>query len=311
MEIFVYNGTDASVRLDKYIMLKHPELKFGMLKKYWTQNKVKLNGKKQALSTKLTVGDEIKLFLPQALAAAKLHVLYEDENYIAVNKPAGMPSMSKHAEMDNNPVSPTALYTIRQYLQQNATSTAKAAFQPVLCHRLDVGTSGVLLAAKNEKSEQFALQLIRMHQFKKEYLVAVAGKPPKQNGTLEHWLQKNSTAAFVKTVPAGSLGAKKATLQYTVLYSNGHLSLLEVELITGRTHQIRVQMAAIGCPVIGDEKYGNFAINRQSNCQTPCLCAKALTFPTNIENELFQQYAGLRIETGLPWFYPAIQQNKL
>lgn len=145
-------------------------------------------------------------------------------------------------------------------------------------HRLDANTEGLVALARTEAMRERLLRAFRTHEnIGKIYHAVVVGTPAQRAGTLEHTLQKDAAGAFVRVVAPGTPGGQPAKLAYRVLETRGGLSLVEIELYTGRTHQIRVQMAAIGCPVLGDDKYGDREMNRRCRVKRQQLLAKRLT----------------------------------
>lgn len=145
-------------------------------------------------------------------------------------------------------------------------------------HRLDANTEGLVALARTEAMREQLLRAFRTHEnIQKIYHAVVVGTPAQRAGTLEHTLQKDAAGAFVRVVAPGTPGGQPAKLAYRVLETRGGLSLVEIELYTGRTHQIRVQMAAIGCPVLGDDKYGDREMNRRCRVKRQQLLAKRLT----------------------------------
>jgi len=145
-------------------------------------------------------------------------------------------------------------------------------------HRLDANTEGLVAFARTESMRDTLLDAFRTHEnIEKVYHAVLCGVPDRREGTLEHTLSKDAEGSFVRVVPRGTAGGLSAKLSYRVLATKGELSLVEIRLFTGRTHQIRVQMAAIGCPVLGDDKYGNREANRKYKKRKQQLLAKRLT----------------------------------
>lgn len=145
-------------------------------------------------------------------------------------------------------------------------------------HRLDANTEGLVIFARNEQAEQKLLEAFRTHtDIQKTYLAIICGTPAQSEAELINWLVKDAEGAHVRVVPAGTRGALKAMLKYRVIQTLGRFSLVEIELLTGRTHQIRVQFAAAGYPVLGDDKYGDREINKLYRCRRQALLAKELS----------------------------------
>lgn len=281
------------VRLDKYLMEQFPALGVGRLNKALRENKIKLNGKKQPLSTRVQNGDIVRLFLnddaleKRALPAAML--VYEDDDILVVNKPAGV-------EVDG-PADDTLLKRVCATLAERG-----GASQAVLCHRLDAGTSGLILLARNAAAEQFLTEAIRQRQIQKRYLCVTFGRPQPPAALLHDYLSKDAERGVVRILSAPAPGAKEILTGYETLAVNGRLALLQVDLITGRTHQIRAHLAHIGCPILGDSKYGNNAANRELHFKYQALCAWELRFPAQIEDARFSRLAGRVFHAEKPWY---------
>ncbi|WP_300364556.1 RluA family pseudouridine synthase [uncultured Subdoligranulum sp.] len=290
------------VRLDKYLMEQYPALGPGRLNKALRENKIKLNGKKLPLSTRVQNGDVIRLFLQdEQLEARPLPTavfVYEDNDILIANKPAGI-------EVDG-PAADTLLKRVQ------ATLTANG--QPghaVLCHRLDTGTSGLVLLAKNREAESFLTGAIKQRRIEKRYLCVTFGHPQPPAALLRDYLLKDAARGVVRVVSSPADGAREILTGYETLAVSGRLALLEVELITGRTHQIRAHLASIGCPILGDSKYGNNAANRELHFKYQALCAWELRFPTQIAEAQFAHLAGRVFHAEKPWYCNQITDGTL
>ena len=290
------------VRLDKYLMEQFPALNLGRLNKALRENKIKLNGKKQPLSTRVQNGDTIRLFLnddqlenrpiPPAV------FVYEDDDIIVANKPASI-------EVDG-PAADTLLKRVQAKLASEGKST-----HAVLCHRLDTGTSGLILLAKNNRAEQFLTNAIKTRSIEKRYLCVTFGRPQPPTALMHDYLLKDADRGIVKIVSSPAGGAKEVITGYETLAVSGRLALLEVELVTGRTHQIRAHLAHIGCPILGDSKYGNNAANRELHFKYQALCAWELRFPAHIADEAFAHLAGRVFHAEKPWYCRQLTEGTL
>ena len=290
------------VRLDKYLMEQYPALGPGRLNKALRENKIKLNGKKLPLSTRVQNGDVIRLFLQDGQLEARplptAVFVYEDNDILIANKPAGI-------EVDG-PAADTLLKRVQ------ATLTANG--QPghaVLCHRLDTGTSGLVLLAKNREAESFLTGAIKQRRIEKRYLCVTFGHPQPPAALLRDYLLKDAARGVVRVVSSPADGAREILTGYETLAVSGRLALLEVELITGRTHQIRAHLASIGCPILGDSKYGNNAANRELHFKYQALCAWELRFPTQIAESRFAHLAGRVFHAEKPWYCNQITDGTL
>lgn len=290
------------VRLDKYLMEQFPALGLGRLNKALRENKIKLNGKKQPLSTRVQNGDVIRLFLrddqleDRPVPAAVF--VYEDDDIIIANKPAGI-------EVDGS-AADTLVKRVQRTLEEE-----QHGGQAVLCHRLDTGTSGLVLLAKNKTAENFLTSAIKARNIEKRYLCVTFGRPQPPAALMHDYLIKDAERGIVKITSSPVGGAKEVVTGYETLAVSGRLALLEVELVTGRTHQIRAHLAYIGCPILGDSKYGNNAANRELHFKYQALCAWELRFPTHIENEHFSHLAGRVFHAPKPWYCAQVMDGTI
>lgn len=257
------------VRLDKYLTDQFPALGPGRLNKALRENKIKLNGKKQPLATRVQNGDVIRLYLTDDQLEKRplppAVFVYEDDDILVANKPAGIA------------VDGPAEDTLCKRVQATLAAGGRPA-HAVLCHRLDTGTSGLILLAKNEAAEQFLTQAIKDRVIQKHYLCITFGRPQPPAALLHDYLRKDAERGVVRVVPTPAGGAKEIITGYETLAVSGRLALLQVELVTGRTHQIRAHLAYLGHPVLGDSKYGNRKMNERTGLKTQALCAQRLTF---------------------------------
>ena len=306
------------IRLDNYLMQQFPTLGIGRLNKALRENKIKLNGKKQPLSTRVQNGDQIRLFLTDAQlgvavpggpvylqARADAEILYEDEGLLIVNKPAGIP-------VEGN-VPDTLRNRVLRALYNQGRPAADDAY-PALCHRLDTGTSGLLLLAKDAETEAFLGEMIRSRTLRKYYLCVTFGRPQPPQATLNGYLRKDAARGLVQVLDGTGrppADAKPITTKYETIAVSGRLALLKVELVTGRTHQIRAHLASIGCPILGDSKYGNHAANRELRLKYQALCAWELRFPSRIESPRFAALAGRTFHAPKPWYYEQVLNGTL
>jgi len=304
------------LRMDKYLLEQYPHLGLGRLNKALRENKIKLNGKKQPLSTRVQAGDEIRLFILDEIleggaapegplyrsARCPAEIVYEDEQVLVANKPAGLPA--------EDPAAPDTLYN-RACLYLHGQGKSEEEINALrLCHRLDTGTSGLIVLAKNLHAEEVLTGWIRDRRVQKTYLCVTFGRPQPEEATLTGWLVKDSAQGRVKIYPEEVPGGKEVETQYETLAFSGRLALLQVRLITGRTHQIRAHLAGIGCPILGDSKYGNNAANRELRLKYQALCAYELRFPQTSE-EAFAPLSGRVLHAPKPWYYGQILDGTL
>ena len=275
MKTITIGTNDAGQRLDKFLGKLLKEAPASFYYKMLRKKNIVLNGKKATGNEKLTAGDSIKLFLSDEtfekfagkrqtndLAASvpniALEIVYEDHDVLAINKPAGM--LSQKAKKEDI----SANEYILQYLLESGTITRESlhTFKPSVCNRLDRNTSGILVAGKTLNGLQQMSKAFRERSMEKYYLAIVAGHISKPR-RIEGFLKKDGVNNQVTILSEPSNDAKPIITEYRPLKLVGQVTLLEVHLITGRSHQIRAHLASIGHPVIGDTKYGNPRLNRE------------------------------------------------
>ena len=195
-------------------------------------------------------------------------IIYEDNHILVAVKPQNMPSQEDESK------DPDILSILKNYLKETYDKPGDAYLG--LVHRLDRVTGGVMVFAKTSKAAARLSEAIREGEFEKTYLAVVYDTPKEKQAVLVNHLKKDPKSNTVRVVPEVTEGAKYAELTYKVFESIGKLSLVGVKLATGRSHQIRVQMAAIGHPVLGDDKYGDRETNRRFRCRTQQLLCKRM-----------------------------------
>ncbi len=318
MKKIIYEN-QKETRLDNFLLEKYPVLSFGKLNKYLRENKIKVNSKKVLLSTRLKQGDEIKIFLnddvltekmyefPFLEASDKICIVYEDNNLLVADKMAGVIVNDLTNKQTDTHINRCLKYLYKKGEYNPNTSS----YTPSLCHRLDTGTSGLVVVSKNQNTENFILQLFKDHSLTKHYICVTLGCPPKKQDNLTAYLTKNKEIAKVKiTQKPINKFSKKIITNYQVLQNCGELSLVQVKLITGRTHQIRAHLASIGCPILGDSKYGINTENRKRKIKYQALSAISLTFPQITQKE-FEMYSNIKIQVDMPWYYNAVLNKEI
>ena len=288
MKEFTIGKNDAGQRLDRWLAKTLPLLPAPLAQKYIRIKRVKLNGKGAKRDTRLAVGDVLQLYIndeffhrptPEnaflSVFKPQLDIVYEDENLLLVNKRPGLVVHPDEHERVN-----TLVTHIQAYLYQKKewSPYAENAFAPALCNRIDRNTSGIVIAAKNAETLRVMNQKIRDRELVKLYLCIVHGRMSPPEGQLKGFLSKDESKAQVTVHSRPVEGGKTAVTLYKTLAVRNGLSLVECDLVTGRTHQIRAQFAAAGHPLLGDGKYGRERDNRQYGRSVQALCSYRLEF---------------------------------
>ena len=270
MQTLKIKKNDAGQRLDKFLSKAVKGLPMSLMYKYIRTKKIKVNRKRCEQKYILAEGDEIQLFIrdeffdsPEKDDGAlsrivpKLDVVYEDDNIILCNKRPGVLVHEDDSAKDN-----TLIMHIKAYLYQKGEydPADEQSFAPALCNRIDRNTGGIVIAAKNAEALRVMNEKIKNDEIRKFYLCAVHGKPSRKSATLTGHLKKNSATNLVTISDKEKEGYKNIITKYKVIAENRDTALLEIELVTGRTHQIRAHMAHIGHSLLGDGKYG---VNRE------------------------------------------------
>lgn len=309
MKEFTVSKNDSGQRLDKFITKAIPKLPKSLLYKYIRIKRIKLNGKRCDISDKLAEGDVLSCFINDEffeaenkrpefmLAPSEIDVVYEDENILLCNKPAGL-LVHEGGEW----CADTLIARIQHYLYKKGGYDPKNenSFVPALCNRIDRNTCGIVIAAKSAETLRLLNDKIKDRELEKKYLCVVKGVPKKASGILENYILKNEKTNTVEALSTPVPGAKTAKTKYTVLSSQDGMSLVEAELLTGRTHQIRAQFAAAGNPLIGDTKYGRAKDGRGFTWQA--LCSYKLTFRFEDSGGVLSYLDGRTFSVKDAWF---------
>ena len=258
---------DSGQRLDRFLSKAVPLLPASLAQKYIRVKRIKLNGGRAQRDTRLQEGDVLTLYIndeffdtPRAenayltVSVPKLNLVYEDENILLVDK---KPGQAVHPH-DGAEYGKTLIDHIQAYLyaKREWRPREENAFTPALCNRIDRNTGGIVIAAKNAEALRILNEKIRDREIDKRYLAVIEGQIRPQAGTLSGYLFKDAVKNRVYVTDAPQPGAKTAVTKYRTLAQSRGLSLVECELLTGRTHQIRAQFAHAGHPLLGDGKYG-------------------------------------------------------
>lgn len=290
---------DAGQRLDKFIT-KALDLPTSLLYKSIRLKKIKVNRKRAENNTILVEGDTIQCFLPDEFfnkqvsetslenITPSLDIIYEDENIMLLNK---RPGVSVHE--DENGSTNTLITHIQAYLFGKGEYDPKneQSFAPALCNRIDRNTGGIVIAAKNAESLRVMNEKIKKREIDKFYIAAVHGIPTPESKTIKGYLLKDDKNNIVKVYDKNPpKAAKEIITKYKVIAKKSDSALIEVELLTGRTHQIRAHMAHIGHPLIGDGKYGINKSDRQRGYKYQALYSYRLRFSFDKNAETVLDY---------------------
>lgn len=288
MKEFTIGKNDAGQRLDRWLGKTLPVLPAPLAQKYIRLKRVKLNGKGAKRDTRLEVGDLLQLYINDEFFDApapenaflsvftpQLDIVYEDDHILLANK---RPGMVVHP--DENEYMNTLITHIQAYLYQKKEWNPREehSFTPSLCNRIDRNTGGIVIAAKTAEALRIMNQKVKDRELEKYYLCVVLGKMTPNSGKLENFILKDESRNQVTVHNSPVTGGKTATTLYKVLSHKNNLSLVECDLITGRTHQIRAQFAHAGHPLLGDTKYGRARDNKQYDRKFQALYSYKLTF---------------------------------
>lgn len=273
MREFTIHKNDADQRLDRFLGKAVPLLPASLAQKYIRLKRIKVNGARAERDYRLREGDRLQLYLNDeffeapseenvylTIANPKLHILYEDENILLLDKPAGLVVHADEGEKVNTLVNHLFAYL---YQKREWKPREENVFTPALCNRIDRNTGGIVIAAKNAEALRVLNEKIRERELSKFYLCICLGRPEPPKGRIECFLRKDSKTNTVRVYHHPVPDGRSAVTLYETLETRDCLSLVEVELLTGRTHQIRASFADMGHPLLGDGKYGVGSVNRR------------------------------------------------
>ncbi len=305
MRSFTIGKNDAGQRVNKFIEKAVPALPGSLMHKYIRLKYIKLNRKRCKAEDKLVEGDVLELWIndeffggpQQELAFLKvptaLNIVYEDENILLVDKKPGLV-----VHQDERGSADTLINRILHYLYDKGEYTPEQenSFVPALCNRIDRNTGGIVIAAKNAEALRILNQKVKDRELKKLYLCLIHGVMEPKAGTLRDYLLKDSSQNQVKVYSKQVKDSKTIITKYRTLKTNGKYSLLEVDLKTGRTHQIRAHMAFYGHPLAGDTKYGRNRDNKDNPFPYQALYSYKLIFEFETDGGILQYLNGRSFE---------------
>ena len=288
MKSILVDEQHTNMRIDKYLKEIFPRLPFGAMQKAFRKKDVKVNGIRIKQDYNVVSGDKLEVYIIDEILDGLndkydsnlnkgFTVVFEDANIIIINKEQGIP-----VHPDREQTSDTLIDLVRNYLNVKGDYAPDnpASFPPSLCHRLDRNTGGLVIIALNRESLDIIMEKMETREIKKCYQCLVKGRMERQNEQLKAYLQKDENKSMVFINDKKIAGSVEIITKYRVLdyRSDIDVSQLEIELVTGRTHQIRAHLAHIGHPVIGDGKYGTNAVNRPLGAKYQALWAYKIKF---------------------------------
>ena len=313
MRTLIINRNDAGQRLDKFLSKAVKAMPKSLMYKGIRTKKIKVNRKRAEIGYILEEGDTVELFISEEFFSdnasdsafmkltPKLDIVYEDENIMLLDKRPGLIVHSDDEEDVNTLISHVKAYLYRkgEYNPEDEQS-----FAPALCNRIDRNTGGIVIAAKNSEALRIMNEKIRNDELSKFYLAAVHGHMPKRADTLHGYLRKDQVNNIVDISTVKKPGYKEIVTKYRVLDEKNGLSLIEVELVTGRTHQIRAHFSSIGHPLLGDGKYGVNRDDKKLGYKFQALYAFRLEFHFRTDSGVLSYLNGksFSIDKSKVWF---------
>lgn len=307
MKTLNVNENDSGQRLDRFLKKAFPNLPNSLIQKFIRKKRIKVNGKAQKAEFILSAGDCIALYIPDSLSAKEKkqkkylsprteppEIVFEDDNFIILNKPSGLLS---HSDTE-----PSVLGFVIECLIKSGEfrPQSELSFSPALCNRLDRNTSGLLIAAKNAAALRDMNDKIRSRKVGRYYLALVYSEETPTGGALFSTFIRDSELRKSFSASEYTRGVKEAQLRYKLIKSAGKLHLLECELVSGLTHQIRLQLSENSLPIVGDPKYGRTDINKKYGLTRQLLCSYKLSFPFDVTEGPLKNLSGQQFTVDIP-----------
>lgn len=321
MKSFTIDKNDADQRLDKFIHKAVPNLPQSLLYKYIRTKSIKVNRARAEISTRLKAGDVVEMYIndeffvkPDTVydftrASTALNIIYEDNNILLLDKKSGV-----LCHPDDKEYIDTLIGRVKRYLYEKGeyNPDTDSSFVPSLVNRIDRNTGGIVIAAKTAEALRVLNQKMKDRELHKFYLCILIGVPAKKQATLHDYLIKDEQKNTVRIFKKPHNGSKEISTKYRVLDTVNNLSLAEVELLTGRTHQIRAHFAFYGTPLLGDGKYGTNELNKKyGSYKKQFLYSYKLVFDFKTDAGALEYLNGKSFETEDVWFKEEFYKGKL
>ena len=312
MKEFVIAAGDDGKKLEKWLIREMPAVSMGLRRKYFRLKRYKLNGKPAREDARLAAGDVLQVYLNDELfekpkredpflskIRPTLRIVYEDAHVLIVDKKPGLPAHPDASEKVNTLITHAQAYL---YRKGEYDPSAPNAFAPALCNRLDRFTGGLEIIAKTREAMEVLNLKIRDREIEKTYLCAAFGRFARPEGMFDNYIVKRPGEKKVRVSSRPDPDGKRAQTRYRVLAHASGLSLVECELLTGRTHQIRAQMAHAGHPLLGDNQYGDARRSERYGRGYQALCSYKLKFAFTGGAGALEALAGLELTASIPRF---------
>ena len=311
MRQITISQNDANQRLDKFLIKTYSNFPKALIYKYIRLKRIKINDKRTEISYILQLGDNLKLYVNDDLliksekkydfmySSDKLNIVYEDQNILLVDKPQGLIVHPDDKEFRDTLITRIQkyLYNKGEYIPENENS-----FSPALANRIDRNTGGIVIAAKNAETLRILNEKIKSREISKYYLCVVHGKMEHKHQTLTAYLEKNSDKNKVYINNKSNDKNKIIKTEYTVLGYKNNLSLLEINLHTGRTHQIRAHLSSIGHHLLGDGKYGKLQSDKKIGFKHQALYSYKLCFDFKTDAGILSYLQDRQFKVEDVWF---------
>lgn len=294
-ELIVDKKNDGK-KLNSFLLNTFEGLSLNVLYKALRKKDIRINDVRVCDNVIVHSGDKIKVYISDEYLfkinqkQISIDIIYEDENIVAVNKPINIEVVGENSFTD----------MLLNYYKSNMFNVLEKTQEPFIapCHRLDRNTTGLVLFAKNKEALSILLDKFKYHEIEKHYHAVVAGTPAKKQDTLTAYLFKDSKKSIVYISDIYKKGYEKIATSYKVISSNikNNTSILDINLHTGKTHQIRAHLAHIGHPIVGDGKYGNGEINKRLGYKVQQLCSYSLQFRFQTDSGILNYLNNVKIE---------------